>query len=1045
MTAQEPVIDDREQEELFEALLARADSYVEDWDPHTNDVGRTLLRIFSTYESDVRKRLNEVPEKQLLAFLDSLEFSRRRPQAARTPLSFSVSTDLDRNVPIPGGTTAIADVSSGDSQQFELPQHGGFEATPAQLTDVLSVTPETDRIVDQSTVLDGGQIELFGGESVQSHTLYLENESAFNLEAGSSFSCRVETTGDAAALFSNTVWEYYGEDEEGSVGWHPLETVERGVLDDTETGVEALQAHLHESAAREQPDSETVAEQIFRVPGTVTTHEINGVESRWIRCERVGEPGDLPASIISITVHVASTDREDGLAPDMMLSNDVPLSADDGPIRPYGRNPHPPVMFFLACEEALTKPGATVELSFAAAEETEENTAPVPDVEETDAIAPEGGMGVLDGPPQISWEYWNGDGWTRIGSVTDETDCLKRAGNVMFEVPTDIAATTVSGHESVWIRARLVSGNYGRPAFEPPGDGSGGALVGEPDEPVYNDVTIQYERANQDFETVFSYNNASFSENLSSGPEPFTPFETLPDEEQTVYFGFDDRLENGPLTLFVPVEDSTYPPSFDPGVQWEYCTDPETLEWEKLDVQDQTAGLTERGIVMLTFPTATTAFELFGRECHWIRARVTEDEFDTPVEHQSTDDTAETVTTDTSAERTTTPPVLDGIYQNTQLAYNKVTIEDETLGSSDGSHDQSFTCAHAPVIDIEVWVDELSTLSAGECRRLEEQMPNATAAEYDSRGELTAFWIRWEAVDDFLDADPHDREYVVSRTLGTVDFGDGDNGKIPPSGQDNVKATYTTGGGSEGNVPARTVTDLKSSIALVDSVSNPQPADGGADIESTETLVRRSTNRIKHRNRAVTVSDYEQVANAAFPELARVTCEPEHSPDQTRVTVLIIPETEREKPVPSVELKHRVRETLLSHAPASVTANEQTDIVVRGPGYSDLSVEATVHARTVKSVSLLKTEIETRLDQYLHPLSGNSGDGWQFGEMPTGGSIEAVIQDVESVSTVLNFEATFTVGGERYSLAEYESQKGLPKDTLVCSGRHQITVTMTEE
>lgn len=1048
MNAAPPVIDERDQEAIFEELLDRAEQYTDDWDPHSSDVGQTLVRIFSTYESDIRKRLDEVPEKQLLAFLDALDFDRRRPQAARTPLTFSVSSELDRNVPIPGGTSAIADPGTGESQQFELPQESGFEATPAQLTDVIAVSPERDQILDHSAITDEEEITLFNEcENLQSHDLYMEAESALNLDAGSTFTLRIDATQNADRLFADTIWEYYGEDEDGAEGWHPLEVVEETDHREDESRVEALQAQLHDQSDDQHVDSDTVAKRAFRITGAVTTHEINGVESRWLRCSMQERSNVLQTQITSLSIHVTSTDREGGLAPDLLLSNDIPIAPEEGEVRPFGRDPHPPVMFFVACQEAFTKPGGVVELEF---QPSEAGTAePATDGElvspgdESDVAVPETGRGVLDGPPQISWEYWNGEGWTRLQSVTDETETLQEPGRVQFEVPADIGPTTVAGQENVWVRARLVSGSYGQPSFEVTDHGTPGQLVDTGDAPVFDDVVVHYERTDQEFETIFAYNNGSYSENLALELTSFTPFSELPDERQTVYFGFDSVLENGPLTLFIPVEDTTYPPSFDPGIQWEYCSDPERFEWKQLDVQDQTAGLTERGIVLLTFPQATTPVTCFDRERHWIRARVTEDEFDTAGARSagdSADEETDSTAVTAASERTTRPPTLDGIYQNTQLAYNKISIEDEVLGSSDGSHEQSVTCAHAPVIDIDVWVDELSTLSEGECRRLADDRPHETEAEYDSRGELQAFWVRWEAVDDFLDSTPQDRHYVVSRTMGTVDFGDGDNGAIPPSGQDNVKATYTTGGGSEGNVAAGTVTDLKSSIALVDGVTNPIPADGGADIESTETLIERSTNRLKHRNRAVTPRDYEQVAKAAYPELARVTCQPEDS----RVTVLIIPETEREKPVPSVELKHSVRETLAEHAPASLIADDSMDIVVRGPGYSEVSVDASVQARNVKSVSLLKNTIGQRLDEFLHPLTGKDGSGWSFGDVPAVDDLQAILANVNAISTVEGIDVTVTVNDERRALGEHETQQSLPTDTLVCSGSHQIRVSMAE-
>ena len=597
------------------------------------------------------------------------------------------------------------------------------------------------------------------------------------------------------------------------------------------------------------------------------------------------------------------------------------------------------------------------------------------------------------------------------------------------------------------------------------------SLTKTPNPPVYGDVTVNYEHSDLTFSTIVRRNNGAYSGDLSERDTEFDPFVSLPDDEQTVYLGFDRRLENGPITLFFVIDDATYPQQFDSGVQWECCTGETEPTWTQLDVRDQTAGLTERGIVMLTFPTPTTEVELFNRRRHWIRARLTKDEFTTELdgEHESivsepegrepervrkaesrgrtvdptgNGDGRSSTPANMTTERTTLPPVLSGVYPNTQWAHNKITVEDEILGSSDGSHEQSFACSHAPVIDIDLWVDALNTTSAGERRRLLENRPDDVRREHDSRGELKAFWVRWTAVDDFLESGPQDRHYVVNRTLGTVQFGDGDNGKIPSSGQDNIKATYTTGGGSDGNVDPWTITDLKSSIALVDTVTNPTSANGGTDIESTDTLVSRSTNRLRHRGRAVTPRDYEQVAKAEFPELARVACVTDA---ENCVTVYIVPNAQREKPVPSMELKHQVRRTLYDRAPASLVADDDRDIVVRGPSYSELSVQATVRTHSVKSVSLLKSTIEDRLDGFLHPLTGNDGVGWSFGTLPTRESIVDVITDIDAVTTVLNIDATVTVNGEQRSLAGRRGLETLPNNALVCHGPHQLSVTMIEE
>ncbi|ELZ10097.1 hypothetical protein C479_09880 [Halovivax asiaticus JCM 14624] len=1042
--SQGPRLGDRDQEAVFETLLERADAYTEAWDPRTPDAGRALVRIFSQFEADLRTRLAEVPEKHRLAFLDALDFDRRPPQAARVPLTFQVSTDLDRNVAIPAGTQAVAETGSGEPQVFELPQEGGFEATGARLADLVAVDPSTDRIVAHDELVDDdGPVTLFDGENRQAHVLYLGSDAALTLDSGSSFTLSLTTADDADRVFDAVEWEYYGVDSDGDEGWHPLTESTEGEWADEDVGVERLQERLQSRSATgdrfEATDSRHAA-RTFRLPGSTVEHTVAGTTSRWIRCRRREASRSLSATIRSLAIHVGCPD---GREPDQLLSNDVPLSPTET-LRPFGRMPHPPATFYVSCEEAFTKPGGVVELEFVPPSDGD-GAVSATDTGGADNDAGLAAGGVVGGPPHLSWEYWNGDGWTRLTSVTDETDALTTGGRVSFDVPDDIEPTTVSGHENVWIRSRLVSGSYGQPQFDVTDDGERGRRVSDADEPVFEELVVHYDRGERPFEAVFRHNNASYSEDLAPRDGSFAAFRDLADETQTVYVGFDEPLRDGPLSLFVPVEDAPYPPSFDTAVQWEYCPDPASGEWEPLDVVDRTAGLTERGMVTFTLPTPTRPLSLFGRERHWIRARVTKDEFDLSAGSMANASTSPASDEATAAsDRTAPPPVLDGLYNNTGWAYNTTTIEDEILGSSDGSHEQSFGCSHAPLIDVDVWVDEHATLSAGERRRLRETRPADVDPEYDARGECSAFWVRWQAVEDFLDSGPMDRHYVSNRTLGVIQFGDGDAGAIPPSGTDNVRATFTTGGGQDGTVEAGAVTTLNSSIALVESVTNPMAADGGADTESTATLVSRATNRLKHRGRAVTPSDYEQVAMATFPELAVVSCDPslDRRAGESRVTVLIVPQTDREKPVPSVALKHRVREALYDRAPASVAADDGADIVVRGPGYCEVSVEATVEATGVKSVSQLKRTISSRLDAYLHPLSGNDGDGWPFGELPEPQVLADIVADVEAVADVLAFDVTLSGSGDRRTLSRHDEHRSLPRDTLPCSGSHDLTVTM---
>lgn len=1095
--SERPVVDDRDQEELLADLRRRADQYTRTWDPAEPDNGTALLRIFGDLADDVVRRLNDVPEKHELAFLDALDFDRRPPQAAQLPLTFEVSDDLDRNVAIPGGATAIASAADGSEQIFEVPGDAGFEATPATLTDAVAVVPEGDCIVDHGDALASGQTAaLFAGDDVQDHVLYLGGDDLLTLQPGSPIGVEIEADASRDWFRDAVTWEYYGLDADGTEDWHALDDPAEP---EDPTGLDALKERFrNRSDDGPRGDADGAVELGFELPGEVVPTTVAGHESRWLRCRLDGPPEtDSPVRVDSVVARLGRDDADGSLEPDGLMANDVPLSTDDV-LRPFGRMPQPPATLYLASEEALTKRDATVRVTFSAPDDAAGQGADGAAGRPTDGASGGatagasgratdgddgdfGGLGVLGGPPEISWEYWNGSGWAALDVERDGTDALRESGSVVFRAPADFERTSVSGHEDAWIRARLVSGNYGHPTFEVTDDGARGAPTSEPEPPEFGDVAVGYEGARQQFDLVLTDNNGSVREHDPAVPSLLEPFRALGEDEQTLYLGFDDRLENGPIVLFVPVEDATYPQTFDPGARWEYCDSAAGDEWEKLEVRDYTAGLTERGMVTLNFPAPTSESERFGRRRHWIRVRVTQDEFDTAVEERDGSRSSESGRagerdgvagrasgrtenwdggraggrqrssggTPSSGGSNRPAPVLHGIYPNTQWATNTRTVEDEILGSSDGSHDQSFEFAHAPVVDVDVWVDEHAALSAPERRSLLADRPGAVEQVTDARGDCTAFWVRWESASDFLDAGRDDRRYVVDRTGGTVRFGDGDAGAIPPNGRENVRATYTTGGGRDGNVGAGTITDLKSAISLVESVTNPHPADGGADAESTEALVDRATARIRHRGRAVCADDYEQVTRAEFREIARVRARPQMGADGETVpgwvTLLVVPKARREKPVPSVELKQQVRETVAERAPATLVDREQSHVVVRGPRYAEIHVTVRLRTGSVKSVSLLKRDVERALDEFLHPLTGSDGEGWAFGEAPTLAELCDRIERHGDVGSVAEISAVVDADGDRVALVGRQEEAQLPRDALVCSGRHDVTVTMEGE
>ncbi|MFM6671927.1 MAG: baseplate J/gp47 family protein, partial [Dolichospermum sp.] len=112
---------------------------------------------------------------------------------------------------------------------------------------------------------------------------------------------------------------------------------------------------------------------------------------------------------------------------------------------------------------------------------------------------------------------------------------------------------------------------------------------------------------------------------------------------------------------------------------------------------------------------------------------------------------------------------------------------------------------------------------------------------------------------------------VNDQKTGKISFGDGQSGMIPPRGRNNIRLSfYRVGGGEQGNLVSQSVNQLKTTIPYIDRVVNLEAAAGGANQEKLERLKERVPQKLRHRNRAVTLQDIEDLAYEASTDVKRV-------------------------------------------------------------------------------------------------------------------------------------------------------------------------------
>ena len=396
-------------------------------------------------------------------------------------------------------------------------------------------------------------------------------------------------------------------------------------------------------------------------------------------------------------------------------------------------------------------------------------------------------------------------------------------------------------------------------------------------------------------------------------------------------------------------------------------------------------------------------------------------------------------------------PVFTGVYLNTAWGVQSETVRDEILGSSAGTADQQYALTKFPVVAEELWVDELATLTESERKTLAELTPEKVREVVDDADNLTRFYIRWSPADDLAEASASDRVYAIDRTFGQVQFGDGKHGAVPPIGKDNVVATYRAGGGARGNVAAGQIVTLRSTIPFVDKVLNPAAAGGGSDTELVEDAIVRGPRSIRHRGRAVTAEDFEQLALEASQAVARVKALPlfnDRGEYETNwVTVIIVPGSADARPAPSPQLRSRVEQYLRERAASSVVFPKH--VKVSGPAYVEVTVNADIYAQSIDLAPQVEAAAVAALEAFLHPLTGGyTQSGWEFGRLPCLSDFYGLLEAVGGMDHIENLRMTLspvTPGGAKAAEARVVSEDRpldvvVPVYTLVYSGEHKFDV-----
>jgi hypothetical protein len=685
--------------------------------------------------------------------------------------------------------------------------------------------------------------------------------------------------------------------------------------------------------------------------------------------------------------------------------------------------------------------------------------------------------------PALSWEYWNGKGWWKL-DVHDHTDHLRRSDTVTFDVPGDIGPTDVVGRTNVWVRARLVGGDYGHESYK--------LHQSEPDN---GGSTQTVERMT---DTVRPPRVVSLTICFSSPaaiPARIITRDNLAWRDQSAA----NRAPNAVLELYQPFQEALaeLKGSAGAGKQPEGCCDDAASTATSASCACQQAEGTKAadgcaacsgGATGSSSAAASAAADtakinnalFLGTDVQLEKSSVrilwdvAEQQQDTELVIEALrdgtfakvlpeDDTnglAETgiltlsfdqspglselfgqslywlrVKPKQDADNEAWKPVINRVCLNAAWAEAAESQEMEILGSSDGAPNQKVSVARPPVLDksLELRVREpLTEDQVAELRRAD------AAAVRDDVPNMAGAWVRWTRVTDPLDCAAGDRVYALDEASGDISFGDALHGAVPPRGRDNIAAFfYKRGGGAKANrIAAGGALQLVSPLPGVEGVVAAVESAGGAESASIDETLRHAPALLWARDRAITSRDVERLALAYAPEIVQARCVA--APGRAASARLVVAVTGKD-PRPSRATRHALERYLLDRAVPALDDGKR--FLVNAPRTRLCRIEIALTIDSLDRAGTIEQAASDAIHLLLHWASGGlDGRGWPIGAVPAEDDVAAVLVDIPGVLGIGKVALLDAASG-----GDTPFPARVPDDTLVMLAPNGIKIDIAED
>jgi len=228
-------------------------------------------------------------------------------------------------------------------------------------------------------------------------------------------------------------------------------------------------------------------------------------------------------------------------------------------------------------------------------------------------------------------------------------------------------------------------------------------------------------------------------------------------------------------------------------------------------------------------------------------------------------------------------------------------------------------------------------------------------------------------------------------------------------------------------LPAGTITETLEPNPKIRTIEQPYTSGKGRPAEKDAAFYIRSSERLRHKNRAVTMWDYERLVLERFPEVYKVKCLPASDAGSGRVNVMVIPDVRGKLPFNPFQPKVPADVLFQIQQQLEMVAPAYAGIIVNNPSYLQIKIRCVVKFKPGYNEGFYKARLIEELKRFLSP--------WAYGEgndITIGGTIYS--------SVIINFiaEQPYIDFVANIKLFQSEDGKQFTDVRMLNDGKNQV-------